>query len=108
MANTRAYARWLREQRESVRPRLTQSALAEEAGLSHNYISRLEKMSRADTVDPIHQPGAESLDKVSRALERFTRRPLVNEARQVIGYPLLADAPEPEPILPHERADRDL
>jgi transcriptional regulator with XRE-family HTH domain len=95
MANAAPFARWLREQREAVRPRLTRRALAEEAGVSPNYISRLELNGTPQCTAPIKEPGAEAVDALVRVLEKYHGRPLVNEARRVLGYTELSGEPEP-------------
>lgn len=97
MADMAGYARWLRTQRERVSPRLSQKELGRQAGLTGAYISRLEMMDQADPAAPINNPSPDAIDKIARALENHTRRPLVNESRQAIGYPLLAEASLPEP-----------
>jgi transcriptional regulator with XRE-family HTH domain len=98
MADVQAYARWLKRTRESVKPRLTQPELAEKAGVSGNNISRLEKNWDGNAPDAIHHPHEVRVDAISRALEVFVGRPLVNEARQVLGYGLVADSPVPAPL----------
>lgn len=95
MANTAAFARWLRELRESVDPELSQAELARLARCSKNYISRLEAMSEPNAPAPIHNPGEARIDAIVRVLEGYLHRPLVNEGRRVIGYPILADEPAP-------------
>lgn len=96
MANIQAYARWLRATRGEVSPRLAQSELAKMAGVSHSYINRLENADKPDFDNPINNPGVELIDKISRALERYIDRPLVNEARRAIGWETLPEEPAGE------------
>src|SRR3954464_4791059 len=93
--SVQAYGRWLREQRESVRPRLTQRKLAEVAGISHTYLARLE--AAGDGGDGPFEPREDKIDAISRALEQYVGRVVVNEARQAIGYRLVAEDAIPEP-----------
>jgi transcriptional regulator with XRE-family HTH domain len=81
------YGRWLREQRESVKPRLTQRKLASDAGISHTYLARLEAVGEGG--EGPFEPREEKIDAISRALSRYVGRPLVNEARRAIGYRLV-------------------
>lgn len=92
MRNAIAYGRWLRARREEVVPRLTRSQLAKLSGLSVTYISRLEKAGVTGEAD-ICNPGLSHVDKISRVLERFHDRPLVNEARRILGYEGLDEEP---------------
>ncbi|MGV3723227.1 MAG: hypothetical protein ACO1SX_20185 [Actinomycetota bacterium] len=112
MANMADYAAWLREQRESVSPRLSQAQLGREAGLTGAYISRLEMMDQAGVKRPIIHPGEQAVDAISRVLERYTGRPLVNEARAVIGFRELQQEEAEQPrgdryALPNLSALRD-
>lgn len=96
MANTAMFGTWLRERREEVSPELSQAELARQAGVSKNYVSRLERMGGGDSFQaPIDNPGEARLDALARVLEKYLRRPLVNEGRRAIGYPLLADETPP-------------
>lgn len=95
MVNTKAFAVWLRARRKEVKPKLTQSALAAEAGCVPYYVSRLESNGSPNCTAPIHEPGVEKVDALARVLERYLARPLVNEARRVLGYSELAEEPTP-------------
>lgn len=86
MANVTAYGRWLRQRREEVQPPLNRSQLSRMAKCSATYISRLEKMGTGEVKDPIENPSVEKIDDISRALERLLNRPLVNEARRILGF----------------------
>jgi hypothetical protein len=54
----------------------------------------MEQMGTGTATQPIHNPSADNVDAISRALERFLSEPLVNQARQTLGYPELADEAE--------------
>jgi transcriptional regulator with XRE-family HTH domain len=95
MANVRAYGRWLKQTRTGIVPKLTQRQLAELAGVSATYVSRLEGMGDDTTRDPIDNPTETNIDAISRALGKMLRRPVVNEARRVLGY---AEVLEEEPV----------
>jgi transcriptional regulator with XRE-family HTH domain len=91
MPNTAAFGRWLRELRSQVEPELSQAELARQAGVSKNYVSRLERMADGASSAPIDNPSEGRIDALARVLEKYHRRPLINEARMVIGFPRLAD-----------------